>query len=141
MLGDRGFVGTVVIPEFCDRSFHEAATTHFGRDDCPVPGMSPVSYNVLDWETRGIELATCVLFWMPFAMAAEETPECLPGFTTRAEVSRELVRGPHRVVLGMPAGALSSVHIRYHAHRDGVPIYQTLVETIDAVLARIAGGV
>jgi len=140
MLGDRGFVGTVIIPEFRDRLFHEAAAAHFGSDSCPVSGMSPVSYNVLDWETRGIELATCVLFWMPFTMAAEETSESLPGFTTRAEVSRELVRAPHRVVLGMPVGAVSSAHIRYHAHRDSVPIYQTLAETVDAVLVCIAKG-
>ena len=138
MLGDRGFAGTAIIPEFCDRLFHEAAAVHFAGDVCPVPGMSPVSYNVLDWETRGIELATCVLFWMPFAMAAEETPEFLPGFTTRAEVSRELVRTPHRIVLGMPGGALSGAHIRYHAHRGGVPIHETLSETIDGALVRIA---
>jgi hypothetical protein len=64
--------------------------------------------------------------------------DTLPGFTTRAEVSRELARAPNRIVLGMPASAFSSGHIRYHAHRGGVPIHETLAATIDAVLARLA---
>ena len=51
----------------------------------------------------------------------------VPWFTTRAEVSRELVRSPGRVVLGIPPGALASGHIRYHAHYDGVPVHATLV--------------
>jgi hypothetical protein len=75
---------------------------------------------------------------MPFVIAAEDDPESLPGFTTRAEVSRELARAPDRIVLGMPAGAFSSGHIRYHAHRGGVPIHETLAATIDAALARLA---
>jgi hypothetical protein len=107
-----------------------------GGDACPAPGMRAVSYNILDWETTGIEHATCVLFWMPFAIAADDDPDSLPGFTTRAEVSRELARAPGRIVLGMPRGALSSGHIRYHAHRGGVPIHDTLAATVDAALAR-----
>lgn len=137
LLGARGFAGAVIVPEFRDRPFGEAAATHFAGDACPVPGMRPVSYNILDWETTGIERASCVLFWMPFAIAAEDDPASLPGFTTRAEVSRELARAPDRIVLGMPAGALSSSHIRYHAHRGGVPIHDTLAATIDAALARV----
>lgn len=138
LLSGRGFTGAVIIPEFRDRLFSEAAAAHFAGDACPVPGMRPVSYNILDWETTGIERATCILFWMPFAIAAEDDPDSLPGFTTRAEVSRELARAPDRIVLGMPAGAFSSGHIRYHAHRGGVPIHETLAATIDAALARLA---
>jgi hypothetical protein len=63
-----------------------------------------------------------VLFWMPFAITADDgDPASLPGFTTRAEVSRELARASHRIVLGMPPGAFSSSHIRYHAQRRGDP--------------------
>jgi hypothetical protein len=75
---------------------------------------------------------------MPFAIGADGDPDSLPGFTTRAEVSRELARAPGRIVLGMPAGALSSGHIRYHAHRGGVSIHDTLAATVDAALARLA---
>jgi hypothetical protein len=138
LLVRRGFDGTVIVPEFRDRLFRDAAETHFASGGGPVPHMKVVSYNVLDWETTGIERSTCVMFWMPFAIAAEDDPASLPGFTTRAEVSRELARAPERIVLGMPPGALSSAHIRYHAHRRGVPIHDTLEVTIDAVLAFLA---
>jgi len=71
-------------------------------------------------ELVGIERATIVLFWMPFRITADTDPASLPGFTTRAEVSRELQRAPERLVLGMPADAFSSGHIRYHAHHAGL---------------------
>lgn len=138
LLGDRGFSGAVVVPEFRDRSFDEAAPIRFARSDSPAPGMRPTSYDILEWETTGIEGSTCVLFWMPFAIAAEGDPGSLPGFTTRAEVSRELVRAPERIVLGMSPGAFSSSHIRYHAHRGGVTIHETLSATVDAALAYLS---
>ncbi len=124
-LARAGFAGAVLVPEFRDRAFADAAPYHFAGASCSVPEMRAVSYNVLAWETTGIESATVVLFWMPFHIADAADPASLPGFTTRAEVSRELVRAPHRIVLGMPAGALSSAHIRYHAHHAGVPILPT----------------
>ncbi len=74
---------------------------------------------------------------MPFVIAAEADPASLPGFTTRAEVSRELARDPHRIVLGMPpTGVVSGGHIRYHAHLQGVPIHDTLEEAVRAALER-----
>ena len=114
----------------------------FDHGRSPVPGMKARSYNVLRWETCGIERSSRVLFWMPFVVAAEDDPASLPGFTTRAEVSREITRAPARVVLGMPAGALSGSHIRYHAHASGVRVWETLEETVAAAahpLARPSG--
>lgn len=133
----HGFTGTVLLPEFRDGLFDELAPQVFGAGPSPVPGMRAISHNVLRWETTGIEQATVVLFWMPFRIAAENDPVSLPGFTTRAEVSRELARDPSRLVLGMPGGALSSGHIRFHAHRAGVPIASTLEETLAAACARV----
>lgn len=137
LLAARAFTGIVVIPEFRELLFSEAAEPHFGAPASPAPGMRAVSYNILEWETTGIERAACVLFWMPFVLAAEADPASLPGFTTRAEVSRELARAPERIVLGMPPGALSSGHIRYHAHRAGVPIHDTLAATVNAALTKL----
>ena len=54
----RGRRSSSLIPEFRDRLFSEAAAAHFAGDACPVPGMRPVSYNILDRETSGIERAT-----------------------------------------------------------------------------------
>ena len=132
LLALRGFAGTVVIPEFREARFDDAAPVRFGEPASPVAGMRATSFNILAWETTGIESVSVVLFWMPFAIAGEHDPASLPGFTTRAEVSRELARDPSRIVLGMPAGALSGSHIRYHAHRANVRVWATLAETVDA---------
>ncbi|MGN6110706.1 MAG: hypothetical protein ACTHU0_36725 [Kofleriaceae bacterium] len=134
LLERRGFSGAIVIPEFRSAAFEEGVRVHFGRTESPVPHMRGASYDILDWETCGIERSTIALFWMPFRAGSEEEPDSLPGFTTRAEVSRELARAPHRIVLGMPPGAFSSSHIRYHAFRSGVMIHDTLVETVDAAM-------
>jgi hypothetical protein len=137
MLEARGFEGTVILPEFRDGTFAKMVPERFGAPPSPVPGMRATSFNILAWETTGIEHATVVLFWMPFAIGPESSPDSLPGFTTRAEVSREIARDPTRIVLGMPSSAVSGGHIRYHAFRAGVPIAASLAETVDAALARI----
>lgn len=137
LLEARGFAGVVVIPEFRNLPFEEGVRSYFGQVESPVPAMRGTSYGILDWETCGIECSTVVLFWMPFCIGHKEDPDSLPGFTTRAEVSRELVRAPHRIVLGMPPGAISSSHIRYHAYRGGVTIHATLGETVDAALSLV----
>lgn len=140
LLAGHGYRGTVLLPEFRDTPFDEAAPRVFGHGQSPVPGMRATTYNILRWETTGIERASVVLFWMPFVIAAEDDPASLPGFTTRAEVSRELARAPERIVLGMPGVALSSGHIRYHAHLRGVRIHETLAETVAAALTRVQAG-
>lgn len=137
ILERRGFSGAVVVPEFRSSSFSEGAPIHFGDITSPVPQMRGISYGILRWETCGIERSTVALFWMPFQIGAEDDPGSLPGFTTRAEVSRELAREPRRIVLGMPHGALSSSHIRYHAFQRGVVIHDSLEATVDAALMYI----
>lgn len=132
-----GFAGTLVIPEFRERTFADAVAKRFGGSPSEVPGMKSTSCGVLAWETAGIERASVVLFWMPFALSDDDAS--LPGFTTRAEVSRELVRDPSRLVLGMPEGSLSSSHIRFHAHAAGLAVHSTLEETVAAALRRMAG--
>ena len=131
------FDGHVVIPEFRDRDFDVAAKQRFGAPASPSSTMKATSFNILTWETHGIEHATAVLFWMPFAISDDDAS--LPGFTTRAEVAREMVRSPARIVLGMPAQALSSSHIRYHAHHAGIPIHNTLEAAVAAALVVTRG--
>ena len=127
LLGASGYDGAVLLPEMRDGRFDEAVARVFGVGSSPVPHQKVTSYNILRWETEGIESATVVLFWMPFDAT-------LTGLTTRAEVSRELVRDPARIVLGMPTNAASSAHIRYHAHRGGVRIWDTLDQAVAAAL-------
>jgi hypothetical protein len=131
-----GYAGTLVLPEFRDRPFAERVGPVFGKPESPTPTMRSRSFNVLHWETRGIELTRTVMFWMPFTIAEEDDPASLPGFTTRAEVSREMARAPSRVVLGMPPKVLSGGHIRFHAFRGGLKIWETLEETVRAAAAR-----
>jgi hypothetical protein len=137
LLEERGFNGTLVIPEFRSGLFEELGPKRFAQPPSPIPAMRDSSHNILRWETTGIEQVTVTLFWMPFVIGEISDPASLPGFTTRAEVSRELARDPSRLVLGMPAGAQSSGHIRFHAHQAGVKIAATLEETIDAALGRL----
>lgn len=130
LLEQRGFDGLVVIPEFRDHHFDERAPAVFGEPSSPskVPRVSAESCNVLAWETRGIDGAAVALFWMPFN-------DELLGLTTRAEVSRELAHRGHRLALGMPPGAPTSSHVRYHAAGAKVQIHETLAATVDAALA------
>lgn len=136
LLAGLGYDGLVVLPEFQDGRFAERAPGVFDRGECPAPNLKRQSFHVLRWETTGIEHVRTVLFWMPFTILGEDDPASLPGFTTRAEVSRELARDPARLVLGMPRGALAGGHIRYHAHAAGVPVHETLEETVAAAAAR-----
>lgn len=136
-LSAKQFTGTVIVPEFRDGTFAERVPDRFGSPPSQVPGMRDASYNILVWETNGIERVTVVLFWMPFVLDTSDDHASLPGFTTRAEVSREIVRDPRRIVLGMPMGALSASHIRFHAHRAGLQIEHSLAATIDAALVRV----
>jgi hypothetical protein len=138
LLEAHGFAGVAVIPEFRDQPFAQAVTGVFGAPASPVRNLKATSYNILRWETTGIEQVTVVMFWMPFVLGDEGDPASLPGFTTRAEVSRELVRAPHRVVLGMPAtGVVSGGHIRFHAHHHGVTVWETLDDTVRAAIAQV----
>lgn len=124
----EGFRGNVIVPEFRDALFSDKVDKRFGdvpNSDSWVPGMSSTSCNILNWETLGIEGATVVMFWMPFSTN-------LPGFTTRAEVSREMARDPDRIVLGMPPDATTDGHIRFHAYRNRKPIHETLNATVEA---------
>jgi hypothetical protein len=144
ILAAKRFTGTVVIPEFRDGNFADRVPTRFAGSPSPVPGMRDTSYHILVWETNGIEHAHVVLFWMPFGgdASGEDAPTLL-GFTTRAEVSREIARSRKRmlperfVVLGMPPNALSASHIRFHAHQAGWKIESSLVATVDAAIEKL----
>ena len=133
---------TVVVPEFRTRAFDDAAEERFGPRSEPsrVPGMSRCSHAILEWETAGIEGATLVVFWMPFQLRGPRDADSLPGFTTRAELARELARASHRLVLGMPPGTLSSSHLRYHAHAAKLHIHATLDDTIAEAVRRLWPG-
>ena len=131
----KSFDGLVVLPEFQEFVFADGVRTRYCHGDCPVPNLAVEYFNVLHWETVGIEQCSAVMFWMPFDIGDPEDPLSLPGFTTRCEVARELTRDASRIVLGMPSKVLSDNYIRFHAHRHGVTIHDTLEDTVKAAVA------
>lgn len=120
--------GLVIVPEFREGGFRREPFD----DGKPVtvPGMTRASERILEWETLCIDHASVLLAWMPFAVAEETSPASLPGFSTRAEVMRAIALGRFGLSMGMPHGAVSGGQIRYHAHRGGYAVFETLADTI-----------
>lgn len=74
------------------------------------------------WEEEHMNAADCILFWIPRNL------ENMPGFTTNVEWGRWENSG--KVVLGAPDWAKKMGYIRYYAKKHGVPIAETLEETV-----------
>ncbi|MGP4115135.1 nucleoside 2-deoxyribosyltransferase domain-containing protein [Streptomyces sp. 4N509B] len=89
----------------------------------------------VDWETDARAAASAILFWIP------RDVRTLPGFTTNVEFGLDV--GTGRAVLGCPPDCPNPERNRYlvHvAHRHGVPVCDTLADTVSAALA-LAGRV
>lgn len=129
-----GFVGELVLPEFEDGVFHRERFD----DGAPstTPGMARTSERILAWETSCIDAADVLLVWMPFTISDDDSS--LPGFTTRAEVARAVAQRRPRMSLGIPPGALSGGHIRYHAHRAGYVMSTTLEDCVARALSLVS---
>lgn len=85
------------------------------------------------WETDARAAATAVLFWIPRDLAT------LPGFTTNVEFGLDVATG--RAVLGAPPDCPNPERNRYLiyvARRHGVPVRETLHDTVAAALAVVA---
>ncbi|MFD3544831.1 nucleoside 2-deoxyribosyltransferase domain-containing protein [Streptomyces sp. NPDC058655] len=84
----------------------------------------------VDWETDAREHADAILFWIPRDLAS------LPGFTTNVEFGLDV--GTGRAVLGCPPDCPNPERNRYLIHvarRHGVPVRETLRDTVAAALA------
>ncbi|WP_127469596.1 nucleoside 2-deoxyribosyltransferase domain-containing protein [Streptomyces sp. B27] len=87
----------------------------------------------VDWETDARAAADAILFWIPRDMRA------LPGMTTNVEFGLDVASG--RAVLGCPPDCPNPERNRYLIHvarRHGVPVCQTLTDTVTAALALVA---
>lgn len=87
----------------------------------------------IDWEVAGLDGATAILFWIPRDVRS------MPGFTTNVEFG--LYANSGRVVLGCPPDCPSPERNRYlirTARRLGVPVTETLGETVAAAVALVA---
>lgn len=85
------------------------------------------------WETDARESADAILFWIPRDL------ETLPGFTTNVEFGLDISTG--RAVLGCPPDCPNPERNRYLiwvARRHGVPVCESLPDTVAAALALLA---
>ncbi|MEE1735436.1 nucleoside 2-deoxyribosyltransferase domain-containing protein [Streptomyces sp. BE147] len=87
----------------------------------------------VDWETTARAAATAILFWIPRDLRT------LPGMTTNVEFGLDARSG--RAVLGCPPDCPNPERNRYLiyvAHRHGIPVRETLTDTVAAALALVA---
>lgn len=121
MLEKQGYDGTVFVPE--------------GRD-----GKFKLDYNdQVDWEETCLNVADCILFWVPRDLSPDSNGEpkmaCL---TTNCEWSRFESSG--RVVLGCPEDAEKVSCLKHYAEQYKVPIATTLTDTIAEALKMLGEG-
>ena len=89
----------------------------------------------VDWETQARADASAILFWIPRDVAS------MPGFTTNVEFGLDAPTG--RAILGAPpecANPERNRYLVYVAGRHGVPVRETLRDTVIAALDTIATG-
>ncbi|MGW9439611.1 nucleoside 2-deoxyribosyltransferase domain-containing protein [Streptomyces sp. NPDC055607] len=87
----------------------------------------------VDWETDAREAADAILFWIPRDMRT------MPGMTTNVEFGLDVTTG--RAILGVPADCPNPERNRYLAYvarRHGVPVCETLPDTVTAALSLAA---
>jgi len=85
-------------------------------------------------ELEMIESADAAMFWIPRDVVL------LPGFTTNVEFGLIAGTCPERAVLGAPPDCPNPERNRYliwHARRLGIPVCDTLPETVFAALALV----
>ncbi len=114
LLAAAGYDGLVFVPEDRDGVWH-------GRWDDQV-----------DWEERCLNLADCILFWVPRDMAT------MPGLTTNAEFGRWEDSG--KMVFGSPPQAVSTHYLSHYADRLRVPEARTLEDAIGLALQHLGDG-
>jgi hypothetical protein len=106
-----------------------AQTLHILAPEKPE-GPREIEYdNQIEWEWAGLDQASAILFWIPRDLRT------LPGFTTNVEFG--LVARSGRAVLGCPPDCPNPERNRYLiklAQRFGVPVTETLAETVAAAL-------
>lgn len=118
-LQEKGFEGTIFIPEPRDNNF--------GKKLSDEEWQSQV-----EWEREGLKRADCILFWVPRRM------DILPGLTTNVEFGLYAHFG--KSVLGMPEDAEHVRGLFSKAKEFSIPTCITLERTVGAALQFIGPG-
>ena len=113
LLKEFGFKGTVYVPE--DRD----GTVQFEY------------YDQIQWEWRGLESSTVILFWIPREI------ETMPALTTNVEFGMYAASG--QVVMGRPPEAQKMKYLDALANRYLIEVYDTLEMTVKRSILRARG--
>jgi 8-oxo-dGTP pyrophosphatase MutT (NUDIX family) len=85
-----------------------------------------------DWESRWMHAVDVIVFWVPRDMVT------MPALTTNIEYGAWVASG--KVVFGAPPTAPKNEYLRHLAEANGVPVRDTLADTVRAALAQAGTG-
>ena len=121
ILEDIGFDGIVLIPE-------------------PKNVKEDYNYeNQVKWEEKYLNVADCIVFWVPRDLTPDSTGYPLMGaLTTNVEWGAWASSG--KVVLGYPDDADKMSYLKYYADKYKVQVGETLTETLEIALELLGDG-
>lgn len=96
----------------------------------PRYGWNGVYYDQIEWEEEALNRADCIVFWVPRDIVGK-----MPAFTTNDEWGYWKDSG--KVVFGAPDNAEKVRYQKYYANKYGVPVTDTLEDTLKESLKMI----
>lgn len=115
LLEDKGFDGTVFIPEPRDGQWH----SEYDRQ--------------VEWEERCLNVADALVFWVPRDL------ETMPGYTTNIEYGTWM-RSNKPMVLGYPEDAPKMSYMAHYAEKLNIPIHHSLTAALEAAIEKLGEG-
>jgi 8-oxo-dGTP pyrophosphatase MutT (NUDIX family) len=122
ILEDKGYDGHVFIPE-------------------PRDGKWEQDYDAqVDWEERFLNMADCIVFWVPRDISSDDKGLKMPAFTTNVEYGAWCDSG--KIVFGSPSDLKKrkNTYLKYYADKYNVPFGETLTETLENAMEMIGDG-
>jgi len=123
ILEDKGFDGVIFSPENRDGSFGK----DFDYDD------------QIDWEDECLNIADCILFWVPRDLSLDSNGNLkLGGLTTNVEFGAWCNSG--KVLFGAPPKADKVRYLQRYADTYNLGNYENLTELLQAAIDKLGNG-